>query len=81
MEVYDDARIGINELVDSLFDALITTKEVGTWLLVSEFSLFRRLAIPMKPEVAPLKWWKENACSFLNVGFLAKKVLQFRAPK
>lgn len=62
-------------MMDYLFDALITTKEVGIGLLVSEFSLFRRLAIPMKLEVAPLEWWKENACRLPKVGFLATKFL------
>lgn len=76
MEVSDDTKIGSNEVVDFLFDAPATTEEVGILgLLVSELSLYERLAIPRKKEVAPLKWWKENTHRFPNVGFLAKQLL------
>ena len=39
MEVPDDADIGINEIVVSLFDAPILIEEVGMGLLVLELSL------------------------------------------
>lgn len=61
--------------MDSLFDSPATTEEVGIGLFVLKLALFLRLAILAKPEVALLEWWKENACRFLNAGFLHRQIL------
>lgn len=56
-QVSKDAKIGINEAVDFLFDVPATIDEAGILgFLVLELSLFQRLVIPTKKKVAPLEW-------------------------